>query len=130
MSRISHLLWILAIGLVSLIFPMVMTAEVTWTAWAITYFFFLALTLGIHFLAHRIANHPNLNAFTWLIMGSVFFKLFLSIALVWAMVRITSPEGHGFLFLFFFLYVSFTLYEIFGLRTTIHRSTEKRARVD
>lgn len=128
MPLITHFIWILAIGLISLIFPYLLPDEVSWTIWAITSLFFLALTLGIHLLSLRIANHPNLNAFTWLIMGSVFVKLFLSIALVWTIVHFTRPEGHGFLFLFFFLYVSFTLYEVVGLRKTIHRSTERRAR--
>lgn len=128
MPRLTHFIWILVIGLISLIFPIFLAEEVSWLVWTLTYVFFLSLTVGINIAAIKIANHPNLNAFTWLIMGSVFMKLFLSIALVWTIVRIVRPEGHGFLFLFFFLYVSFTLYEITGLRKTIQRSTERRAR--
>jgi hypothetical protein len=73
--------------------------------------FFVLLSAGMYFLAIRAAVSKDKNAFSRLIMGFTFGKMFLTVILVVVYKKLANPESGFFLIPFFLIYIVFTIFE-------------------
>lgn len=79
-------------------------------AW-ICYLFFTAITLLIIFLAALVRDTKNQQQFNYVIFGSFFLKLLLSLAVIFTYVAFAHPQSAAFITPFFLYYVVFAIPE-------------------
>jgi hypothetical protein len=73
--------------------------------------FFFLISLALYYFGAKAAVSKDKNAFTRLIMGMTFGKLFLTLLLVIIYHHTVRPENINFLFPFFTVYIVFTIFE-------------------
>lgn len=74
--------------------------------------FFVLLCIGLFHAGFNAASSSNKYAFNNLISLSVFGKMVLSLALLFIYQRVAHPSNEWFVFIFLFLYVVFTVFEV------------------
>ena len=82
--------------------------SISWICW----FFFIVFTIVVYYVAKGAASSANPHTFTTVIMGVVIGKMFFSILIILLYVKLTHPETRYFLFPFFAIYLSFTIFEL------------------
>lgn len=82
--------------------------SVSWISWL----FFIIFTVVVFYAAHSASSSANPHNFTTVIMGVVVGKMFFSVLIILLYIKLVDPESRYFLFPFFVIYLSFTIFEL------------------
>ena len=82
--------------------------------WSLLLFYFLAAIL-LFVVGKKLAVSENKNAFTLFIMGAVFAKMMLSMAVLVVYLKFAQPASKYFILPFFVVYLAFTVFETYFL---------------
>lgn len=104
--------WILFLYLLMALFP---GAKLHWPMGASASGLFLLICMLLFFAGRKMLSLPNKNAFTGLVMVSVFGKMALSLALLFAYRAILHPSDKWFVGIFLLCYTAFTAFEVWFL---------------
>ena len=109
-NQLAGLSLIVAIALAIFNFIPLFEADmpVSWVSWL----FFILFTIGVFYIAENAALSANPHTFTTVIMGVVIGKMFFSVLIIFLYVKLMNPETKYFLFPFFVIYFSFTIFEL------------------
>lgn len=84
---------------------------VPWDFMLLTILLFFILSVTVFYFGAKAAMSKDANAFTRLIMLLTFGKLFLSVALVVAWLKLKAPDSMLFVVPFFAVYIIYTIFE-------------------
>lgn len=82
--------------------------------WSLLLFYFLTSIL-LFTVGKKLAVSENKNAFTLFIMGAVFVKMMLSMAVLVVYLKFAHPSSKYFILPFFVVYLAFTVFETYFL---------------
>ena len=82
--------------------------------WAILGFYFLSAVL-LFAVGKKLAASPNRNSFTLFIMGAVFIKMMLTMAVLVVYLKFAEPASKYFILPFLTVYLVFTVFETYFL---------------
>ncbi len=103
------LLLAFAIGSLPSLLPSLIPAYIEFAWWA--QLFFAALCVAIFSIGKKTASSPNKNAFTGVIMSTLFFKMLVAACLILVFNKQSQPTSTLFLLPFFLTYLGYTIFE-------------------
>lgn len=74
---------------------------------------FTIYTIGLYFLSTLSMKSPNKSMFTAVHIGTIFFKMVLTIAIALMYKRNYGPESRYYILPFIMIYVAYTAYETY-----------------
>lgn len=86
-----------------------------WTLSVICTASFVLLCTGLYYAGRAAAASTSKVAFNGLVSGSVFGKMVLAIAMLFIYQSAAKPENRWFVGIFLFIYVVFTVFEVWFL---------------
>ena len=87
---------------------------------------FIAISWLMYVLGKRAANSPDKYFFNNVIIGSMLFKMILSVAVLLVYKKTFHPEGKTFLIPFFIAYFTFTIFETYFMTQLTERKKIKK----
>lgn len=83
--------------------------SLSWISWG----FFILFSIGLFYASSRSAKSENKNLFGQIFLLSIFFKMLFCASMLIAYMLITKPETAYFALPFLFVYLIFTIYEVY-----------------
>ncbi|MBK8557162.1 MAG: hypothetical protein IPL65_15965 [Lewinellaceae bacterium] len=106
------LLWVLALGGLMALFP---AARYCWTMAVAASILFLVICIVLFLVGKKLISSSNKQAFTGLVMVSVFGKMVASLAFLFAYRSLMQPKDNWFVGLFLMCYLAYTVFEVWSL---------------
>lgn len=83
--------------------------SLSWISWG----FFILFSIVLFYACSKSAKSENKNLFGQIFLVSIFFKMLLCALIIIAFVLLTKPPSVHFILPFFFIYLVFTIYEVY-----------------
>ena len=74
---------------------------------------FVLLSLAMYFASYKAAQNDNPNHFHLVVIGIIFSKMVFALLFIVIFVKMVHPATFGFLIPFFFVYLSFSIFEYY-----------------
>jgi len=83
--------------------------SLSWISWG----FFILFSIGLFYASSKTAKSENKNLFGQIFLLSIFFKMLFCASMLIAYMLITEPSTAHFALPFLFVYLVFTIYEVY-----------------